>query len=266
MYKLVAIDLDDTLLTDNLEVTPGTKAALEQAMSRGVVVTIATGRMYASAKQTAERIGLEVPLITYQGALIKHAKDGTVLYERYVPADVVAHIFDYAENHGLHLQAYYNDELIAKHENDKLTAYSKLSNIPYTIEPDFAKLADKPFPKLLMIDEPERLDAVMSELKASLGDRAHITKSKPNFLEIMHPEGTKGHALKHLADHFGCSMDQTIGIGDSWNDRELLERAGLGVAMGNAVPALKEIADYITHDNNDEGVRHVVEKFVLEVE
>lgn len=263
MYKIIAIDLDDTLLTDELDITPGTRQALQKAIGQGVMVTIATGRMYASAKQTADRIGLEVPIISYQGALIKHPTDGTVLYKRDVPREVVEYVFDYAAKNGLHLQSYHNDTLVARAENEKLVAYSKLSNISYEIEPDFEKLAAKATPKLLMIDDPERLDGVMAELKAALGDKAHITKSKPHFLEIMHPEGTKGHALRFLAEHAGCSIEATIGIGDSWNDREMIETAGLGVAMGNAVDALKQVADYVTESNNNEGVRHVIEKFVL---
>ena len=90
-----------------------------------------------------------------------------------------------------------------------------------------------------------------------------MTKSKANFLEFMNPEGTKGHALEHLAAHYGYQMSEVIAIGDSWNDREMLQKAGLGVAMENAVPALKEIADFITLSNNEEGVKHVVEQFVL---
>lgn len=263
MYKLVALDLDDTLLNDELDITEGTRNALNAAMELGVVITIATGRMYASARQVAARLGLEVPLITYQGALVKHAKDGTVLYERNVPSDVVRYVFEYASQHGLHLQSYHNDRLLAKEENDRLIAYSRMSNIPYDIEPDFNRLAEKSTPKLLMIDEPDKLDQVLADLKAAVGDKAHITKSKPNFLEIMHPEGTKGHALQHLAAHFGIRQEETIGIGDSWNDRELVEQAGLGVAMANAVDSLKQVADYITASNNEDGVKQVIEKFIL---
>lgn len=263
MYKLVAIDLDDTLLNDELDISEGTRASFAAAVSQGVVITVATGRMYGSAKKIADKLGLEVPLITYQGALVKHAKDGTVLYERNVPPEVIRYVFDYASRNGLHLQAYHEDKLIAKEENERLIAYSRLNNMPYEIEPEFERLAEKTSPKLLMIDEPERLDQVLIDLKAAIGHLAHITKSKPHFLEIMHLEGTKGHALLSLAEHYGVPQEQTIGIGDSWNDRELLQQAGLGVAMANAVSSLKEIADYVTFSNNEEGVKHVIDKFVL---
>ncbi|MFM9331155.1 Cof-type HAD-IIB family hydrolase [Paenibacillus mesotrionivorans] len=264
MYKLIAVDLDDTLLNDQLDITEGTRSAIYAAMERGAVFTIATGRMFASARKIAAKLGLEVPLITYQGALVKHASDGTVIYERNVPPEVVRYVFEYAAKNGLHLQAYHNDTLLAKEENERLKGYAKLNNIAYEIEPDFDRLAEKTAPKLLMIDEPEVLDRVLVELKAAVGDKAHITKSKPHFLEIMHPEGTKGHALTRLAEHYGIKQEETIGIGDSWNDHELVEQAGLGVAMENAVDSLKQVADYVTRSNNDEGVRHVIEKFVLE--
>jgi len=262
-YKLIAIDIDDTLLNDDIQVTEGTKKALERAINAGVTVTLATGRMYASAKKIAEQIQLNVPIITYQGALVKTLLDGEVLYERSVPADAARKVLDYANEHGLHLQLYVDDVLYGTEDNARIQAYSKLTNIPYVIEPNFELLIDKPNHKMLIIDEPEVLDHHIEILQQMLGDQLHITKSKAHYLEFMHKEGTKGHALQFLAQHIGCSMDQTIGIGDAWNDREMISVAGLGVAMGNAVPSLKEIADYVTLSNNEEGVRHVIEKFIF---
>ncbi|MCR8843981.1 Cof-type HAD-IIB family hydrolase [Paenibacillus sp. SC116] len=264
MYKLIAIDVDDTLITDEKVVTDGTKQALIQAIEQGTAVTLATGRMYASARNIALQTGLNVPLITYQGSLIKNVISGEVLYECAVPDDAAMKLFEYCESKGLHLQLYVDDQVYAQEKNDKLIAYCELSNIPYTIEPDFrGVLSRHRSTKMLIIDEPSLLDEVAAHLRGLLGPDVHITKSKPHFLEITHREGTKGHALRFLAEHFGCTLEETIGIGDSWNDHDLIETAGLGVAMGNAVSSLKEIADYITLSNNEEGVRHVIEKFVL---
>lgn len=264
MYKLIAIDIDDTLITDEKQVTEGTKRALELAMAQGVHVTLATGRMYASARKIALQTGLNVPLITYQGSLIKNVMDGHVLLERSVPRDAALKLLQFCKDNQIHLQLYVEDELYAAEENEKLIGYCQLNNIDYKIESDFDKLLEKPSTKMLMIDEPARLDAIAPQLKELLGTDVHITKSKPHFLEVTHHEGTKGFALRYLADHFGCTMEETIGIGDSWNDHDLVESAGLGVAMGNAVDSLKTIADYITASNNEEGVRHVIEKFVLQ--
>lgn len=263
MYKLIAIDVDDTLINDDKIVTEATQQALEQAIAKGVTVTLATGRMYASAQAIARQIGMNVPLITYQGSLVKNLLDGHVLYERSVPQDAARRIWQYAEEHGLHLQLYIDDQLYVQVDNEKTQSYAGLSKIPYIVEPDFSKLIDQPSTKMLIIDEPDYLDEVAVELRDLLGSGVHITKSKPHFLEIMHSEGTKGHALTYLAEHFGCDLSEVMAIGDAWNDREMLEVAGLGVAMGNAVPSLKEIADEITLSNNDDGVAHVIRKHIL---
>ncbi|MCI3927658.1 Cof-type HAD-IIB family hydrolase [Paenibacillus sp. TRM 82003] len=262
-YRLIAIDVDDTLLTDDLIVTEGTKAALAEAVAAGNVVTLATGRMYSSAVQIAAQLELNVPIITYQGALIKNSIDGKVLYERPVPEDAALDVVAFAEARGLHIQGYVEDRLIAKEDNDKIVAYAKLTRVPYIVNPDFRALARRGSTKLLIIDEPAVLDALIPELREVLGDRAHVTKSKPHYLEVVHPEATKGHALLHLAAHYGVAREQTIAVGDSWNDHEMVEAAGLGVAMANAVEPLKAAADYITRSNNDEGVRAVVETFLL---
>ncbi|WP_199615346.1 Cof-type HAD-IIB family hydrolase [Paenibacillus alkalitolerans] len=262
-YKLIAIDIDDTLLTDDLQVTPGTREALSEAIRLGTVVTLATGRMFSSTKKVAGQLGLNVPIITYQGALVKNLLDGEVLYERSVPEDVALEVVAYAQQRGLHLQGYIDDRLYAAEENDKVKAYSKLVDVPYEIEANFHGVAKRGSTKLLIIDDPDKLDAMIPELKQKIGQRAHITKSKPNFLEILHPEATKGHALLHLAAHYGIDRSETIAVGDSWNDHEMIEAAGLGVAMANAVEPLKRVADHITLSNNEEGVRAVVERFIL---
>jgi Cof subfamily protein (haloacid dehalogenase superfamily) len=263
MYKLIAIDVDDTLLNDDLEVTPATRAALKAALERGVTVTLATGRMFASARQVAEGLQLNVPIITYQGSLVKTLLDGEVLYERYVPADAAAELDGYCAAKGLHLQLYVDDKLYVREDNEKVKAYARQSKIPFIVEPDFGSLLTQPLIKMLIIDEPAYLDEVAADLQPLIGDRVHITKSKPYFLEFMHKEGTKGHALKFMAEHIGCTMEETIAMGDAWNDREMLQAAGLGVAMANAQPALKELADYVTKSNNEDGVAHVVDKFIL---
>lgn len=263
MYKLIAIDIDDTLINDDKEVTPATQTALEEAVAAGVVVTLATGRAYASAQAIARQTGLNVPIITYQGALVKNLLDEKVLYERYVPQDAVHKLFTYCVEHDLHLQTYIDDKLYAREDNQKIKDYTDLNKTPYYIEPDWEKLVPQKTPKMLIIDDPAFLDELAPILRELLGDSVHITKSKPQFLEIMHHEGTKGIALEFLANHFGCDLSETIAMGDSWNDHEMLEAAGLGVAMANAIPALKEIANFITLSNNEDGVKYAIDKFVL---
>lgn len=264
-YRLMAMDLDDTLLTDELTVSEATKEAMKQAIARGMHLTIATGRMFASAQQVAKQVGLNVPIITYQGSLVRNLLDEQVLYERTVPVAAAAGLYAYCREHGLHLQTYIDDRLYSAEDNDKLKAYAAQSKIPYIVTESFETLvATSPGQtKLVVIDEPARLDAMKPELERVLGPDVHLTKSKDHYLELLHREGTKGHALRFLAEYYGIPMEETIAIGDAWNDREMIEAAGLGVAMANAVSGLKELADYVTFSNNEDGVKHVLEKFVL---
>lgn len=264
-YKMIAIDVDDTLLNDEMQISEATKAALAAARDQGVLVTLATGRMFASAQKIAKQLGLNVPIITYQGSLVKNLFDEKVLYERSVPAEAAKFLYDYAVNNQLHLQVYHEDKLYVKEDNQKIKDYAAMSNIPYYVVEDFAAFLLKPLTKMLYIDDPAKLDSLALDLQKQIGSILHITKSKANFLEFVHPEGTKGHAVKSLAAQYGYDISEVIAIGDSWNDHEMLEAAGLGVAMGNAVEPLKKIANYITLSNNEDGVKHVIDKFVLKV-
>ncbi|RUS45420.1 Cof-type HAD-IIB family hydrolase [Cohnella sp. AR92] len=263
-YRLIAMDLDDTLLTDDLTVSEKTRSAMAEAIAQGAHLTIATGRMFASAKRVAAQVGLNVPIITYQGSLIRNLLDEEVLYERSVPYEKVRFLYEYTRKHNLHLQTYINDQLYSFDNGDKLAAYAKQSGIPYIVEPELDRLPEGNHTKLIIIDDPAKLDALIPVLRPLLGEGVHLTKSKANYLEFLHPEGTKGHALRFLAAHYGFPMEETIAIGDAWNDHEMIEAAGLGVAMANAIPELKNIANYVTLSNNDDGVAHVLEKFVLQ--
>jgi Cof subfamily protein (haloacid dehalogenase superfamily) len=266
MYRMIAIDMDDTLLTDERTITPGTIDAIKKAIDKGVIVTLATGRMFPSALPFASQLGLDVPLITYQGAIVKSMTGEPIMYDRYVTSEIARRIIDIAREKNMHLQVYQDDILYSPEDNEKIRSYSEISGVPYTIEEDLHRLAEHGFTKMLYYDEPEVIDKLEEELRKEFGDLAHITKSKPYFLEIMHPEANKGLAVLHLAETFGIDRSEIIGIGDSYNDLDLIEMAGLGVAMGNAPEDVKKIADYVTLSNNEEGVRHVIEKFVLQTD
>lgn len=264
MYKMIAIDLDGTLLTDDLMISPDTVKAIQKAVEIGTIVTIATGRMFPSAKQFAQQLGINVPLITYQGAIIKDVDEKVVMYERLIPPDIAQKLVDIACEKKIHLQVYQDDILYGASENDKLISYAEAVKVPYTIEPNLANLAKHGFTKALFIESPEYLNTLQGELRTLFGDRAHIAKSKEVYLEVTHPEANKGNALLHLAEKLGIDRSEIIGIGDNHNDLELITTAGLGIAMGNAVKELKDSADYISLTNNEEGVLHAIEKFVLE--
>ncbi|MBD7908168.1 Cof-type HAD-IIB family hydrolase [Sporosarcina gallistercoris] len=264
MYKLVAIDLDGTLLTDQLEITPHTITAIRQVVESGVIVTLATGRMFPSAKKFAQQLNLNVPLITYQGAVIKDVDEKKIWFERPVSKKISERLIEFSEKHQVHIQVYQDDIVYVDEDNEEIQNYARESNVSYTVVDDLSSLTDRGFTKVLFIGEPMYLEGLQIELHREFGSEAHIAKSKPNYLEVTDPEANKGTALLYLAKQLGIQQSEIIGIGDNHNDFELITTAGLGVAMGNGVEALKSVADYITKTNNDEGVLHTLEKFILE--
>ena len=265
-YKLVAIDLDDTLLANDLTISPQTIEAMREAERKGVTVTLATGRMFQSAAQYAKDLKLDVPIITYQGAYIRNALSGEVVFERLVPYDLSIQLLEDLKAKQKHIQIYLNDELYVEQDNEYIKDYAKASNVPYIVVDDMiAEMKNSgtlPI-KILVIDDPKEIQTIANQYRQDYDQQLHITISKPHFLEITHPEATKGKAIEFLVEQKGITMEQVIAIGDSYNDLDMIELAGLGVAMENARPEVKEAADYITKSNNDHGVWEVFKKFVL---
>lgn len=266
-YKLVAIDLDDTLLSDDLKISHQTIKAIQETVKRGVTVTLATGRMYKSAVQYAKEIDLNVPIITYQGAYVKNIGDGKVLYERLLSYEVSIDIISKLKERGKkNIKIYIDDELYADKENLYVAEYGRVSNVNYHIVDDLIDLIDqsKNLPlKILAIDEPEEINHMLKEFNQLYQDKINITISKPHFLEFSHREATKGQAIKYLAAKLGISLEQVIAIGDSHNDLDMIQVAGLGVVMENGYDEVKKYANYITKTNNDHGVFEVLNRFIL---
>jgi Cof subfamily protein (haloacid dehalogenase superfamily) len=260
-YKLVAVDLDDTLLRNDLTISERAKRAIQEAMARGTLVTFATGRMYRSALPYALDLGLDLPLITYQGALVKYT-DGRQVCHLPIPLTVAGEAIELGKQFGIHINVYVNDELYMEEATHWGKDYASKVRVPIN-------LLDLPFglrqepTKILFIAEPEKLDEAAGELAKRFSDLINLTKSKDIFLEISHPKATKGNALKELAESLKINREEVIAIGDNLNDLDMINYAGCGVAVGNAVQTLKEAADLVTKMNDDDGVAEVIEKLVL---
>ncbi|MDA8441488.1 MAG: Cof-type HAD-IIB family hydrolase [Peptococcaceae bacterium] len=266
MIKLVALDLDDTTLDSESKISSRTAATIRAAMAQGVTVTLATGRMYRSALPFALELGLDVPLITYHGALVKTSLGHEVLYHRPVPLDLASYVLAFASKRRFDINLYMDDQVYVREDNRHIEDYIKLSKVPYCKVADLnAVLCTEP-DKILIIDEEAKLDGLARDLKEMVGSRLHITKSKPYFLEITHPEAQKGIALATLATKLGIDRSQVMAVGDSYNDLDMLEYAGIGVAMGNARTEIKDRADFITLSNNEHGVAEAFKRFVLSAE
>lgn len=263
-HKLLAIDLDDTLLNPQLKISPRNKEYILRAREAGVQVTLATGRMYRSALPYAKELAINLPIVTYQGALVKVAGTGQVLIHKPVPMDLAKETIAWGKRLGYHINIYVDDTLYVEKVTPEAEAYQKISGITAQPVGDLQKFLQQPPTKILFVAEPKELDAVSKEMGAHFGTSLHICKSKPHFLEFSHPEATKGHALDALAKQWGFTAEQVIAIGDAPNDLEMISYAGLGAVMGNAQPEVKAKADYVTSSNEQDGVAEVIAKFIFQ--
>ena len=261
--KLVAIDLDGTLLGDDLKISPRAKEAIKRSMDEGVQVTLATGRMYRSALPYAKELGVQVPLITYQGGLVKMSSSGQVLYHKELSLNYAQEVIEMARKFGFHINAYLDDNLFVEEDTHLSRDYGRKTGVKIHLVDDLLEfLPDNPV-KILLIGAEEQLDIMQEQCRNHFNNRVYITKSKHHFLEFTHPEATKGHGLRAVAQWMNVSTDEIMGIGDSYNDLEMFRSVGLSIVMGNARDEVKAAADYITGSCNDDGVAEALERFVL---
>ncbi len=261
--KLVAVDLDDTLLAPDLKLSPRVKEAVAAARAAGVCFTIATGRMYCSAVPFAAELGIDVPLITYQGALVKNSLSGEVLIYRPLPLEAAREVIGCLRRYGCHLNGYLDDRLLVERDTPEGRRYASFAGVKLEVVGDFLQYFDRDPLKVLAIADEPLLDKIQEELTPVFDGRVHIVKSKPRFLEFSHPLATKGEALSCLARLCGAAREEVMAIGDGYNDLEMIEYAGIGVAVANAGEKVKASADYVTRLPYGEGVVEALEKFVF---
>lgn len=266
--KLVAIDLDDTLLRDDLTISQFSRDTLQQVQEAGVTVTLATGRMLPSARPYAEQLGFDVPLITYQGALVKNVFSGEVLYNCPLSQEVASMVIQYGRRRKVHVNLYVEDKLFVERVTEAGEHYERLAGVPFTRVDDLEELLENDLPyKMLLIDDEQVIDQELEELQGVLSEaglEAYLTKSKPTYLEVNHPRATKGTALQKLAEWMGISREQVVAFGDSYNDLKMLEYAGYGFAVANAYPEVCARACYTTASNNEDGVALALQELVLD--
>jgi hypothetical protein len=258
---LAAFDLDGTLLDPAKRLTARTVAAVRALAARGCRCVLASGRMYRDcmAPQVA-RLGLDAPVIAYNGAMVLNPADGAIWYQMPLDPDLQAPLVAFAEEHALHLNLYLDDVLYCR----RPTAWSDLFTARTGAKPVFRAdlaqfFAGRASTKLIIIDQPATVEAMYAEWRAAIGDRLYVTISDPEYLEFMNPGATKGAALTALCARLGIDPARTVAFGDALNDLPLLAAAGTGYAMANARPEVRAAADAIAPGNDCEGVAQVIE-------
>lgn len=264
MYKLIAVDMDGTLLKEDKTISYKTHDAVMKAKEKGVKIVLATGRPLEGITDYLNYLGLnsdEDYVVTFNGAVVQSAKK-RVISEILMSGAELKDLYSLSKKLKVHIHAFSPEGCITP-QNSKYTQteaffnHIAINTVSFDNIEDDAKII-----KVMLVDEPEKLDAAISRIPKEYYDKYTIVKSAPYFLEFLNKDANKGTGVKFLAKSLNIKQEETICIGDAGNDLHMIKYAGVGVAMDNAFPEIKAAADYITYSNEDDGVAHVIEKFV----
>lgn len=218
--------------------------------------------MFRSAAPYALEAGIDAPLVCYQGAWVGDPVTGERLLHEPLPLDPAREVIAAVQERGFSLNCYVDDDLFVERETEQSRRYSVFQRIPvHVVGPLLDFLEERPT-KLVVVDTEERVEQLEVEMKALFGERLHVARSLPHFLEFSDKHVTKGSGLAFAAARLGFDQAATLGCGDGENDLELLEWAGFGIAVDNANAKLKAIADWVCPSVDEDGVAQVIEAVV----
>ena len=267
--KLIALDLDDTLLTKELKITPITVKALRDAAAKGIYIVPCSGRAENGILQfvrTLELTGTKEGryVIAVNGSEIFDLHTRTTIYSRKVPFDVLEFVYDEALKRGLPCQVYNSTTTFANVDNEFTHIDAKLCKLNMEIVPEFREFLKPGHTKMLVPGDEKVIAKFCAFLKRELDGRAVIFTSKPYFLEVMPPNCGKGEAIEWLANHLGIDNSKTMAFGDSMNDESMIRMTGYSVAMCNGLEYIQDIAKFVTRKSNEEdGIGDFINSFVL---
>jgi Cof subfamily protein (haloacid dehalogenase superfamily) len=261
---LLALDLDGTLLEPLASIRPAVIDAVRAAAEAGVPATIVTGRMYVGTLPFIRALGIEGPVICYQGAVLAEAMSGRFLRETPLANATALRAYEAAKADGYHVQFYADDRFYIEERNRYADLYARISGTePIVVRSLSEAFVGRGSTKVNIVTDPERVPACVDLMRRTCGDAAYVTRSNPEFVELLDPNVDKGRALREVADLHGIGLERVLAIGDSYNDVPLLRAAGFAVAMGSAPPELKAEADAVVGDVEHDGVAEAIGRFVL---
>lgn len=261
-YKLLAIDLDNTLLNSNREIDNYSLNVINAAKRKGIIVIIATGRMIRSVRPYLELLDLNTPCISFAGARVC-LPGGEVLYETPLPSETAHELALYCRKKDIHLHFYTSDNYFYFNDNEMSRGYAKLQTFSGIADEEYMLNPDIVTPKALIIANPENITSLQQELREHFSGLS-VVRSHDRYLDITDKKASKGSALKFVLDYYNIDKSEVIAFGDNEIDIDMLRLAGLGVCVENAESEVKLVAGFITRSNNDFGVALAIEKFVLE--
>jgi Cof subfamily protein (haloacid dehalogenase superfamily) len=263
-YKLIVTDLDDTLLRNDRTISERSKQTIARAREKGIIVALATGRMYPSAAPYARELGLTGPMPCCQGAEIADIETGRPIKITGIPRELAGEALRFIESKGLYAQYYSIDDYFFERESEESEYYrvmagvqGKPTGMQLSAAVDFDPI------KILVISEPALIRRTYEEASEYFAGKLCIAISKSRYLEITHPRANKGAAVEELAAMHKVRREQVMALGDALNDLPMLQYAGLGVAVANGDEQVKAQADALTASNESDGVAEAIEKYAL---
>ena len=264
MYKAVFLDMDGTLLRSDHSVSEPTIQTIRQLTAKGIPVVLVSARPLDAILPTAREIGLtEFPLVSLNGGYIVEKEQP--IFQAVIDLETAARVTEELRPFKATIAYYLQREWFAETSDSWVEHEQKIMDVKIQVMPfpemsrDWSARQIGPN-KMMVMNDPDSIAAAEAHLKSVFGKSLNIYTSKPTYLEVMDPRGSKSNAVAFLIDRMNIDRTEVIAMGDNFNDREMIQFAGIGVAMGNAPEEIKQAADYVTDTNNNDGVRKALEK------
>ncbi|WP_461634207.1 Cof-type HAD-IIB family hydrolase [Labilibaculum euxinus] len=264
-YKMLVLDLDDTLLCDDHSISDRNKEMLMKAQEKGIYVVLASGRPTAAMLRYAEELDLKKYgsyIISYNGAIITDLSQQKSIFEQRLSKEQIHGLYDFSLANNVDIITYTADSIISETTSKYIDVEVQLTQMKFNKVDCFKTAVTEPAVKCILLEEPEYLKTVEAKLKHEKPNKS-VAISKPFFLEVM-PQGIdKAASIARLAEKLGIRQEEIIAVGNAGNDLTMVEYAGLGVWVDNITPELRGCANVIVASNNDHGVAEVVERYIL---
>ncbi|GKQ43378.1 hydrolase [Companilactobacillus sp. RD055328] len=266
--KLVAIDIDDTLLSSDLKILESTKVSIKKAIKEGIKVVLCTGRPLAGVTPYLNELGIsgdDQYVITFNGSVIETVS-GQVIEQQGLDNQTYREVDQFSKNNKLPYNVLDDDSVIytSNRDVDVITVIQAYENLAGIMIREVDEMPSNfSIVKAVFCGTPEQLDDNEAAVRKEFDDRFYVVRAAPNFLEVMHKNVNKGNAVKHLANKLNIQPDEIMAIGDQRNDLPMFEFAGTAVSMGNGSDVAKKAADFVTHSNDEDGIAHAFDKFIF---
>lgn len=258
MYKLLALDIDETITHVPTRVPEEIAAAIDRARDSGIRVALATGRGYYAASMIVKQLKICEPVINYGGAIISDPYDGSLVYSTEITPELVTDVLETAKKLGIHAHIYQGDTVIGEKLNPYMEAYTERLSLPKKYDKDLHCRIWHNVPKVLMMTTEEQAAELRPILQEQYKDRLKVSGSSKGFIEFNHLSAHKGSALEWLAGHLGIKREETVAVGDNSLDMEMIQWAGLGCAVANGNEEVRAAADMVLPSCGELGVAYLI--------